>query len=80
MAGLLSFVTLHVRVVLALSARVIIVVDIHVLAQFAGLFRFKVILHLPTPYFFKSFTLAAFFQQPGPVAQRASHRVEISAA
>jgi hypothetical protein len=32
MAGLLSFVALDMRVVLALSARIIIVVDIHMLA------------------------------------------------
>jgi hypothetical protein len=51
MAGLPSFITLHMRVVLALSARVFVVVDIHMLAQPAGLLQFKVILHLPTPYF-----------------------------
>ena len=51
MAGLLSFVALHMWVVPALSARVFVVVDINVLAQPAGLLRFEVILHLPTPYF-----------------------------
>jgi hypothetical protein len=47
---MLSFVALHVRVMPAFVAGVFVFIDIDVLADLAGLARFKMILHLPTPY------------------------------